>query len=587
MKQLLIAAFYLLLQQSVSAQGFSKAEYFFDTDPGIGNGTTIILSGTSDTLNFTANIPASLSAGFHVLGLRVKNNGGNWGLFEHRAFYISPTAAAGVTITAAEYFFDTDPGVGNGIPTSVGANGAVVNFTANIPAALSAGFHTLAIRTKDSQGKWSLFENRAFYISPNTAAGVIITAAEYFFDTDPGIGNGTALAVNTPGAIINQTFNIVTLPIMPDGPHTVAIRVKSNDGKWSWFDYKAFTIQCGNNFLSNAGFETPVMPNNGDNVLNSYTFNGWQMTGGNGFNIVKPNGNYGAGPDFAKDGNQYCEVAFGDGTAYQDFVIAANNTVIIYGGYFSTRTGGAWTRNIQIYAMPGNTLVSSSNNVSYPNAQGGPEDWFYATGTATLNAGTYRYVANIADDANFDAAFIYKQCGSILPLHLLSFDGQKQNNNVNLHWLTSNEINTSHFNVQRSSNGTTFNSIGRVEARNTTGSNNSYSLTDASPINGINYYRLQMVDIDDKTTYSPIIKIVFAGKNELQVFPNPAVNFISLSGLEGKGIIKIIAADGRLVKQIDVTNNSMLIDISILAKGLYVLQYSNDTKKEQVKILKE
>ena len=242
MKQLLIAAFYLLLHQIIFAQGFSKAEYFFDTDPGIGNGTAITLNGNSNTLNFSANIPTSLATGPHVLGLRVKHNNGQWGLIEHRAFYVSPNAAAGVVITAAEYFFDSDPGVGNGISTSVGANAAIVNFTANIPAALSTGFHTLAIRTKSSEGKWSLFEQRAFYISPTAAAGVVITAAEYFFDTDPGTGNGTPLSINPPGAIVNQTFNINTSVLMAQGPHYVAIRVKDTQGKWSLFDYGAFTL---------------------------------------------------------------------------------------------------------------------------------------------------------------------------------------------------------------------------------------------------------------------------------------------------------------------------------------------------------
>lgn len=589
MKQLLIAAFYLLVQQSLIAQGYSKAEYFFDTDPGIGNGISITLSGTLNTLNFTANIPASLSVGFHELGLRVKNNNGKWSLFEHKAFYVSPTVVAGVLITAAEYFFDADPGVGNGVPTPVGTNGAIVNFTANIPISLLPGFHTLTIRTKSSEGKWGLFEHRAFYVSPTTLINGNITAAEYFFDADPGINNGTALTINTPGALVNQTFNVTTINTLTLGQHYLVIRVKNANGKWSLFDYKTFTLTnpniCGANLLNNPGFDLPVMPNFGDNILGSYTFNGWQMTGGNGFNIVKPGpSGYGAGPDIPKDGIQYAEVAFGDGTAYQDFVINNSSTNITYGGYFSSRTGGTWTKNIQIYAMPSNTLVGSSNSVSYPNSSGGPKDWFYASGDVTLNAGTYRFVANIADDANFDAAFIYKVC--LLPLNLLSFTGQKQNSTVFFNWLTTNETNTSHFIVQRSIDGRAFTGIGRVEAKNTSG-NNIYNFIDANPINGINFYRLQMVDIDGKITYSPIIKIVFAGKNELQVFPNPAKDIITLSGLGNKGVVRIISPDGKLVKQVAVTGNSMIVDISTLAKGMYILQYNDGGKMQQVKIIKE
>jgi uncharacterized repeat protein (TIGR03803 family) len=175
---------------------------------------------------------------------------------------------------------------------------------------------------------------------------------------------------------------------------------------------------------------------------------------------------------------------------------------------------------------------------------------------------------------------------SILAINLQTFTVQQYLQTSLLNWQTTNEINTSHFIVQRSATGITFNNIGRVESRNTPG-NNNYSLTDASPVDGVNFYRLQMVDIDGKTTYSPIIKIVFTGKNELQVFPNPAKNIITVSGLQNKGTIRIIAADGKAVKQLSTKAGNMLVDIGTLAKGIYILQYSNENKTEQIKIIKQ
>ena len=174
----------------------------------------------------------------------------------------------------------------------------------------------------------------------------------------------------------------------------------------------------------------------------------------------------------------------------------------------------------------------------------------------------------------------------VLPLNLLSFDAYKNKTNVQLSWKTTNEINTSYFMVQRSTNGSTFNNIGSVQAVNTSG-NNEYSFTDESPVNGINYYRLQMVDIDGRTTYSFIIKIAFGNTSELKVFPNPAKNIITVNGLQNKGVIKIIAADGKLIRQIVVASNTSNIDISALAKGLYILQYNDDGKMQHVKFVKE
>src|SRR5205085_7101203 len=106
----------LLILLAGYGQGFNKAEYFFDTDPGVGLGTALTTPvGTVDTINFTSNISTTgLPAGFHFLALRLKHNNGNWGLFEKRGFYISAATVDAANISAAEYFFDSDPGVGLG-----------------------------------------------------------------------------------------------------------------------------------------------------------------------------------------------------------------------------------------------------------------------------------------------------------------------------------------------------------------------------------------------------------------------------------------------------------------------------------------
>src|SRR5436190_2153987 len=105
-------------------------------------------------------------------------------LFIALIMVLSITTAFAQNITNAEYFFDHDPGPGNGVPISVGTPAPVVNFTAAIPVNFSSGFHWLGVRTKDSDGKWGLFDRRDFYIGQTTADMPIITAAEYFFDHD-------------------------------------------------------------------------------------------------------------------------------------------------------------------------------------------------------------------------------------------------------------------------------------------------------------------------------------------------------------------------------------------------------------------
>ncbi len=240
--------------------------------------------------------------------------------------------------------------------------------------------------------------------------------------------------------------------------------------------------------------------------------------------------------------------------------------------------------------LSGNASLDGELDVSLLNGYTPVQTESYTILTAATLTGTFKKIvwpAGIIGTITYNTnSVVLSLSGSTLPLSLLSFSGMLQSNYNKINWQTTNEINTSHFIVQRSVNGTTFTNIGRVEATNTSG-NNDYSLTDANPINGVNFYRLQMVDIDGKTAYSSIIKIVFTGKNELQVFPNPAKNTITLSGLQNKGTIKIIAADGKVVKQLTANGGSMLVDISSLAKGIYILQYINEAKTEQIKIIKQ
>ncbi|HYE56491.1 MAG TPA: hypothetical protein VD996_16695, partial [Chitinophagaceae bacterium] len=158
------------------------------------------------------------------------------------AFLLCMLRSQSQNIVAAEYFFDHDPGVGSAAPLSVGSPGTTVNFTASIPTTtLSEGFHTLAIRTKDENGVWSLFESRGVYVSRTVNDLSAITAAEYFIDHDPGPGNATPVNVGATGNTVQFTLVIPTTSLLP-GFHTLAIRTRTVNGTWGLFETRAFYI---------------------------------------------------------------------------------------------------------------------------------------------------------------------------------------------------------------------------------------------------------------------------------------------------------------------------------------------------------
>jgi hypothetical protein len=105
-----------------------------------------------------------------------------------------------------------------------------------------------------------------------------------------------------------------------------------------------------------------------------------------------------------------------------------------------------------------------------------------------------------------------------LPVKLKIFDFQIQNAEILLHWITSSEINFRDFYIQKSTDSKTFETIGTIIPNVTS----LYSFEDLYPKNGLQYYRLQMNDIDGSVNYSKIIAAKYAYELQNAAFPNPS-----------------------------------------------------------------
>lgn len=174
--------------------------------------------------------------------------------------------------------------------------------------------------------------------------------------------------------------------------------------------------------------------------------------------------------------------------------------------------------------------------------------------------------------------------GSTLPLNLISFSGSKQNNDAILQWKTANEVNVSRFEVQRSDDGQTYTTLGNVAA-----GVSLYSFTDANTFSSrtVAFYRLKSIDIDGRFTYSNIIKLNKQANAALTVYPNPVSDVLTINGLKQNGIVFLFNAEGKLLQQQTVTAQTMIIDMSSLAIGMYFLQYQLDGEVMNQKIIKQ
>lgn len=175
------------------------------------------------------------------------------------------------------------------------------------------------------------------------------------------------------------------------------------------------------------------------------------------------------------------------------------------------------------------------------------------------------------------------------PVKLLSFSGESSNNNTLLTWVTSQEVNNDYFEIQRSTDGVNFTSIGMVDGAGNSSSVIQYNFTDVSPTNGTNYYRLIQHDFDGKSEATDIIAISFEGIY-VNVYPNPSDNEfqVQLSGLSSNASIEVTDVLGREVyRKLLVENFERLSFGKDLPTGTYILKAISENQTKTLKLIKQ
>ncbi len=164
----------------------------------------------------------------------------------------------------------------------------------------------------------------------------------------------------------------------------------------------------------------------------------------------------------------------------------------------------------------------------------------------------------------------------VLPVRLINFIAQPEKNEVKLQWTSADEHNFKGYSIERSSDANNWSEIGFVNAKTDGQQKMDYGFYDQHPLSGTGYYRLKLMDKDGSFTYSEIRKVVFAGQTTVSVYPNPARNFVTVSGLSGKSAIKLMDVTGRTLQTITTESPYEKIKVSTLAKGIYNLVIVSD-----------
>ncbi len=273
----------------------------------------------------------------------------------------------------------------------------------------------------------------------------------------------------------------------------------------------------------------------------------------------------------------------GDNDKVQEFVAAKNfsSYVVSNNSVLSISTQAGMTKALGPVTNWNNidtTSYPTNINFRYMNTDKVDEIWI---GAKVSNGFTPQDRYNCSYFANVSIP-----TGGILPVTYTSFDAVVNDKSVLLKWITAQEMNNSHFEVERSFDNSSFSVMGIVlDGFAVNGTGKSYQFKDNSAeLQGktVVYYRLKQVDVDGKITYSKVLAVRMQAKSgvTMQVSPNPFVENINLrftATENGNAQIRIVNSYGQtlLSKQSSIIkgyNNIQVDGLKGLAPGMYIAQ---------------
>ena len=229
----------------------------------------------------------------------------------------------------------------------------------------------------------------------------------------------------------------------------------------------------------------------------------------------------------------------------------------------------------------GSNFASTTGNAYIKDNYLGSETPIDLNGTTDYNFTTTSTAATTAAN-RFTIVF---RSSNALPVNILNVSAAQKNAGIEVNWNTATETNMDSYEVEESSNATTFTKAATVAAKN--GATNAYNWFDATVTNGDNYYRIKAIEKNGTVKYSNVVKVKIGGKAaEFTVYPNPVKDGIvslQMSNVE-KGIytVRIYNNAGQEVANRTITSNGGSSTQTITlgkgtAKGNYKMQITGGT----------
>lgn len=199
---------------------------------------------------------------------------------------------------------------------------------------------------------------------------------------------------------------------------------------------------------------------------------------------------------------------------------------------------------------------------------------------SNLSVGSYWTVIK---DGNGNEIFEEVSLSAVLPIDLLSFEGEAHQGKIILNWSTLSEINSDYFEIERSINGVNFKALEKMPSHHHSQQLESYVFYDIDLSEERYYYRLKMVDYDGFVDYSEIIAIDVRSSSigeEIILFPNPTSASLIIENGMGRAVF--YNQLGQVVEDLKIPSHSFQVNTLDWPQGKYFIQFYNNQGVKKV-----